>query len=179
MTPLLQFSLTFVTLVVLTLVLYSRLARYEAYMKAEKEGMNNLNDRLQKLVDGLEALGTRRVEDQLADIHEVLASIRDSLDRAPAAPPSSASEGSVVSVPAMHAAPRHKLGLVDVVEAKLYNLGYQRVTVVTDLSDADASEPTRVVVEAERDGALHKGHLILHGTAVTEFEMQPNYTSFP
>lgn len=176
MTPLLQFSLTFVTLVVLTLVLYLRLARYEAYLKAEKEGMTNLNDRLQKLVDGLEALGTRRVEDQLGDIHEVLAAIRDGLDR-PAAQAAPAAASSVV--PAPSAAGRRPLGLVDIVEAKLYNLGYNRVTVVTDLSEADSNEPQRVVVEAERDGALHKGHLVLHGTAVTEFEMQPNYTSFP
>lgn len=179
MTPLLQFSLTFVTLVVLTLVLYSRLARYEAYLKAEKEGMNSLNDRLQKLVDGLEALGTRRVEDQLGDIHEVLAAIRDGLERSASAPPAAGSAHALPSAPTILPGHGHKLGLVDVVEAKLYNLGYKRVAIVTDLKDADASEPLRIVVEAERDGALHKGHLILHGTAVTEFEMQPNYTSFP
>lgn len=174
MTPLLQFSLTFVTLVVLTLVLYLRLARYEAYLQAEKEGMKNLNDQLQKLVEGLGALGTRRVEDQLGEIGELLSAIRDGLDRAPASVP--AAVGSLGDAPVKHRAPA---GLVDVVEAKLYNLGYNRVTVVTDLRDADASEPIRVVVEAERDGSMHKGHLILHGTAVTEFEMQPNYTTFP
>ena len=175
MTPLLQFSLTFVTLVVLTLVLYLRLARYEAYLVAEKEGVKNLNDRLQKLVDGLGALGTRRVEEQLGEIHEVLAAIRDGIDRGNI---SAASEQGAGAAPAVLRSAVTG-GLVDVVEAKLYNLGYTRVTVVTDLSEVDASEPVRVVVEAERDGARNKGHLVLHGTAVTEFEMQPNYTSFP
>ncbi|MCA8970829.1 MAG: hypothetical protein KDC95_13630 [Planctomycetes bacterium] len=173
MTPLLQFSLTFVTLVVLTLVLYLRLLRYEAYLEAEKEAMKSLNDRLQKLVDGLEALGTRRVEDQLADIHDVLTGIRDGLDgRSQVAVAALASAGGETR---MHA----PSGLIDVVEAKLYNLGYTKVTVVTDLSSVDKERPVRVVVEAERDGALHKGHLVLSGTAVTEFEMQQSYTTFP
>ncbi|HMQ21357.1 MAG TPA: hypothetical protein PKE00_02645 [Planctomycetota bacterium] len=174
MTPALQFSLTFVTLVVLTLVLYLRLLRYETYMEAEKEGMKNLNDRLQKLVDGLEALGTRRVEGQLSDIHELLADIRDGLE----------SRSQQVVMQAQTSSPevarsRPSQSLVDVVEAKLYNLGYSRVSVVTDLSKVDAHGPVRVVVEAERDGALHKGHLVLNGSAVTEFEMQQSYTTFP
>lgn len=171
MTPLLQFALTFVTLVVLTVILYSRLIRYESYMREEKEGIQRLNERLQSVADGFESITTKRLEQQLSDIHDVLERISQGLDRPtviPAAPPRS-SEGPE----------RPGRSLIDVVESKLYNLGYGRVTVVSDLAEANPDEPFRVTVEADKDGVTHKGHLVIQGSSVTEFEMQPNYTTFP
>lgn len=172
MTPLLQSALIFITLVLLAVIVYTRLVRYEAHMREEKEGVHRLNDRLQSLVDGLGALGTRRLEDQLAQIQELLERIHDQMSR----------RSTGVSMPLPDRSSERQSrgsGPIDIIEAKLYNLGYSRVTVVSDLAAADLSEPTRVVVEAEKEGVTHKGHLVIYGTSVTELEMQPSYTSFP
>ena len=167
----LLFALTFVTIVILTTILYLRLSKYETYLREEQRGVERLNERLQTLAESFEALGTKRVEDQLGDIHQTLEAIREDLQRQAGAAPGA--DGVVVP-----AAPRRGT-FVDVVEAKLYNLGYDRVVIVTDLSEVDASQPTRVVVEAERGGVVHKGSLTVHGSTVTELDLQPSYTSFP
>ncbi|MFQ5506760.1 MAG: hypothetical protein ACE5F1_18470, partial [Planctomycetota bacterium] len=156
------FALTFVTLVVLCAILYLRMGRYEKYLR-DLEGIQTLNERLKSLVEGLEGLRTRRVEDRLASIQDVLEGIRDGL-------------GRVRSVD-LPAAP--KPSLLDLVEAKIYDLGYTKVKVVTDLSRASSVEPLRVVVEAQKNDTTHKGHLILHGSSVVELDLQPVYTSFP
>jgi hypothetical protein len=169
LSPLLQFTLTFVTLVVLATILYVRLTRYDAYLREEKEGIHRLNERLQALVDGLESLGTRSIERQLTEIHDVLAAIRDGLGRPIPTPlaPSSPEPAT------------RQLTLQEVIEAKLSDLGFRRVAIVTDLSGVDRHQPVRVVVEGEKDGVAHKGHLLLSGSEVTELAVTPNYTAFP
>ncbi len=162
MTPLLQFALTFVTMVVLAAIVYIRLSRYESYFR-DLHGIPTLNERLAALVEGLEGLKTRRVEDALIEIQQVLESIREGL-------------GNVRPVEIPRPSRPH---LIDLVEAKLYNLGYEQVSVITDLTDANSIEPLRVVVEARKDGATHKGHLILHGTSVISLDLQSVFTSFP
>ena len=169
----LLFALTFVTIVILTTILYLRLSKYETYLREEQRGVERLNERLQMLAESFESLGTKRIEGQLGDIHQTLEAIHDDLQRGSGG--FGATGGDGVVMPA--APPRGSF--VDIVEAKLYNLGYGRVVIVTDLSDVDSSQPTRVVVEAERGGVVHKGHLTVHGSTVTELDLQPSYTSFP
>ncbi len=163
MTPLLQFSLTFVTLVVLAAILYVRLARYEAYLR-DLEGIQALNERLKDLVEGLKSLGTKRLEGQLAEIQELLAEIRDRLARSPGREAEDAGPGT---------------NLLEICERKLYAMGYDEVRVLTDLNDVNPLEPVRIVVEAKKNGVPCKGHLVLHGTAVTELDLQRGYASFP
>ncbi len=165
MTPLLQFSLTFTTLVVLAVILYLRLRHYEAYLR-DLEGIKTLNQRLKALVDGLQSLGTKRVELQLQEIQEVLQEIRNGI----AQWPGRESEGSPS---------RSSPNLLDICERKLYAMGYEEVRVLSDLSGVNPLEPVRVVVEARKDGVACKGHLVLHGSAVTEMDLQRGYTSFP
>jgi hypothetical protein len=167
-TPTLQFALTFVMLVVLATLLYRRMARYEQHMREEKEGVLQLNERLQALIESLDQIGTDEIQQQLTESHEVLKRIADKLDR-PVEVPHHPVEGRGQSATA----------LLDLVEAKLYNLGYDKVMVVGDLSEAEPHARTRVVVEAEKDGVAHKGHLVLNGAAVTELEMTPSYQAFP
>ncbi len=170
----LQFALTFTALVVLATIVYVRLIRYDSYLREEKDGIQRLNERLQALVDSLQALGTQRVESQLGDILEVLEGVREGLGRrGPSGGAAAAADTSVI-----REIPR-RAGILDVVEAKLYNMGYGKVAVVGDVEDPRAGEPVRVVVEAERDGVIHKGYLVIVGSAVTELDLQPAYTSFP
>ncbi len=168
---LLYFSLIFVTLILLAGIVLSRLGRYEAYLK-DLEGIKTLNDRLGDLVNGLEGLKTRRVEDQIHQIHETLEQIRLGLDR-------QGERAPVVQEIVQRAAPVPTLSLQDIVESKLYNMGFQEVRIVTDLSEVNSDEPLRIVVEARRDGTIHKGHLVLNGQSVTELDVQPVFGSFP
>lgn len=168
---LLYFSLIFVTLILLAGILYSRLGRYEAYLR-DLQGIKTLNDRLGDLVDGLEGLKTRRVEDQIHQIQETLEQIRVGLER-------QAGRAPVVQEIVQRAAPVPILSLQDVVESKLYNMGYQQVHIVSDLSEANSEEPLRIIVEARKDGTIHKGHLVLNGQSVTELDIQPVFGSFP
>jgi hypothetical protein len=74
--------------------------------------------------------------------------------------------------------------LSDVVETKLYTLGYQRVIVLSDLSELQngeggGDEQVRVRVEAFKDGAQYKGTLLLQGRSVVELDLTPVYSSFP
>lgn len=169
MTLTLHFALTFVTLVVLATIVYLRMARYEVYLREQRDGIQRLNERIQALVDGLEQLGARHLETKFGELQEVLEAIRDGQGRPMVA----------TTAPSADVAPQRFSSLLDLVETRLYNLGFSRVHVITELSEVDTSEPVRITVEAEKGGVAHKGHLVIHGSAVTEYEMQASYTSFP
>ena len=164
---LLQFGMIIVTIVLFAIILYQRLSRFEGYLR-DLQGIQLLNERLKSLVDGLAALGTKEIEGQLREIQELL---DRNLEQG--------SRNTEFVFPPGAEGGRGPASLVDVVESKLYNLGYKRVSVLTDLSEANASEPIRVSVEAWKDGALHKGSLTLHGTAVIEMDIRSAYTAFP
>jgi len=167
----LYFSLLFVTLVVLAAILWSRLGRYEAYLR-DLQGIQTLNERLRDLVDGLEGLKTRRVEEQLRGVQDLLEQIRNGIQR-------SLDRPAVVQELVAAPSGQPELTIHDLVEAKLFNLGYREVVIVNDLDVAEPGEPIRVVVEARKDGAIHKGHLVLKGRSVTEVDLQPVFNSFP
>jgi len=163
----LQTGLIIVTIVLLAVVLYQRMSRFEGYLR-DLQGIQLLNERLKSLVDGLEALGTKRIEEQLREIQELLE--RTLQEGRRPADVVLHTDGEAGPVP---------LRLVDVVEQKLYNLGYTRVSVLTDLSEVNPGEPVRVTVEAWKDGAMYKGSLTLHGSAVIEMDLRSAYTAFP
>jgi 2',3'-cyclic-nucleotide 2'-phosphodiesterase (5'-nucleotidase family) len=68
---LLQFGLIIVTIVLLAVVIYQRLARMESYLR-DLHGIQTLNTRLKGLVDAFEQLGTKRLEEQLGEIADLL-----------------------------------------------------------------------------------------------------------
>ena len=169
----LQFALIFVTLVFLAAIFFSRLGRFERYLK-KLEGIRGLEDRLHGLSETLDHLegssGTARVEQQLSEVQALLVQIRDALT-------SQAGETEVGA--ALPMATSAELGFADLAERKLYNLGYQEVCIINDLSDSNPNEPIRVVVEAKKEGAIYKGHLIIHGSSMIEMDLQPTFSSFP
>ena len=169
MTPLLQFSLTFITLIVLAIILYTRLGRYERYLK-DLEGISELNERLRELCDGLQTLGTRRIETQVGDLQVVLMEIRDLLARPQEAP---------IEVPVSSSAGNLEISLSQLILGRLTNLGYERITIVSDLEGVDTSSAIRVVVEASRAGMPVKGSLVLRGAEILEVDLKSSYTTFP
>ena len=170
----LQFVLIVVVLVILVVILYSRLGRFERYLK-RLEGIPLLEDRLHGLAESLDHLegsnGTARVEQQLSEVQALLVQIRDALD--------SSAQGSREAGVLTHMPIPGDWSIADLAERKLYNLGYQEVSIITDLSDVNPNEPIRVVVEAKKDGAIYKGHMTIHGSSMVEMDLQPSFTSFP
>ncbi|HHI79883.1 MAG TPA: hypothetical protein ENK02_07860 [Planctomycetes bacterium] len=169
MTPLLQFSLTFVTLIVLAIILYTRLGRYERYLK-DLEGISELNERLRELCNGLQSLGTKRIETQVADLQVVLMEIRDLLARPQEAP---------LEVPVMGASTALETSLPQLVLGRLTQLGYERISIVSDLEGVDPHSAVRVVVEASRGGMPVKGSLVVRGGEILEMDLKSSYTTFP
>jgi hypothetical protein len=168
-TPLLQFSLTFVTLIVLAIILYTRLGRYERYLK-DLEGISELNERLRELCDGLQSLGTRRIETQVADLQVVLMEIRDLLARP---------QEAQIGVSGLPVAGDLENSISQLILGRLTNLGYERISIVSDLEGVDASSAVRVVVEASRAGMPVKGSIVVRGGEVLEMDLKSSYTTFP
>ncbi|GEM_PF-2142600 len=169
MTPLLQFSLTFITLIVLAIILYSRLGRYERYLK-DLEGISELNERLRELCDGLQSLGTRRIEAQVGDLQVVLMEIRDLLARPQEVP---------IEVPGLTSGVSRETSLPQLILGRLTQLGYERISIVSDLEGADLSSAVRVVVEASRAGMPVKGSVVVRGMEILEIDLKSSYTTFP
>lgn len=165
----LQFGLIIVTIVLLAVVIYQRMSRFEAYLR-DLHGIQTLNTRLKGLTDAFEQLGTKRLEEQLAEIADLLERSLAQQHQRP--------EVQIVPQAVEQALPS-SASLSDVVESRLYMLGYQRVVVLSDLSEAKPDEQLRVTVEAFKDGAQYKGSLVLQGRSVVELDLTPVYSSFP
>ncbi len=169
MTPLLQFSLTFITLIVLAIILYTRLGRYERYLK-DLEGISELNERLRELCEGLQTLGTRRIETQVGDLQVVLMEIRDLLARPQEVP---------LEVPGSSSPVPLETSLSQLILGRLTQLGYERISIVSDLEGVDSSSAVRVVVEASRAGMPVKGSIVVRGSEILEIDLKSSYTTFP
>jgi hypothetical protein len=64
---------------------------------------------------------------------------------------------------------------------RLLALGYERVQIATDrelLAQAFRSEG-EVLVEAYRQGVLHKGRVVVRGGRITDVDVLPAYSIFP
>ncbi|MEQ8764044.1 MAG: hypothetical protein RL885_08960 [Planctomycetota bacterium] len=68
--------------------------------------------------------------------------------------------------------------LVDLVERKLYNLGYESVVIVSNLQDLE-KEPWEIHVEATRRGGAFKGYLKIQNGSVQEVRLLPALEMFP
>lgn len=64
---------------------------------------------------------------------------------------------------------------------RLLALGYERVQIVSPLDDLTrlAGADGEVLIEAHRQGVLHKGRVTLRGGALSDVELSPAYSIFP
>ncbi|MEO0661956.1 MAG: hypothetical protein AAFZ87_10495, partial [Planctomycetota bacterium] len=72
-------------------------------------------------------------------------------------------------------------GLETRIRERLLALGYEAPAIVTALEELGppAHATGSVVVEARRDGAVHKGRVVLEDGAVSVVELQPGHRAFP
>ena len=66
----------------------------------------------------------------------------------------------------------------DEVRRTLFNLGYDRVDLATDLTELENGEG-KVQVEVQREGVKSKGYVVLKDGSVVEQKISPTYEMFP
>lgn len=68
--------------------------------------------------------------------------------------------------------------LREAVNRTLFNLGYEKVSILTDLATLEGTDG-KVHVEVRREGVKYKGFVILENGTVTEHKMNSAYEMFP
>jgi hypothetical protein len=69
--------------------------------------------------------------------------------------------------------------LADEVRRSLFTRGYDKVSVLTDLTTAARSGETRVQVEVVKEGVKSKGFVLLRDGSAVEVKISPTYEMFP
>lgn len=176
----LQFSLFFAALLIGYVLIHVRLVRFESHLK-EIAGLKPLNERLKGVSDAMERVRVDRVEEHLSQLHDDLVNVLDQLGRLER----TLHQDLVQVVPAAPIAPpveRDASGgdrVRGVVEARLLQLGYRDLRLLTDLTGARLEDRTEVRVEATRQHMPVKGIVTVRNGAVVDVALQTAAQSFP
>ncbi len=140
---------------------------------------------LDKMVEGQQALELRRLEHVLIDIRdgqrrleERLLAIVESQNQARAAPHARAGQGERGNGTTPFAVGP---ALSERIVGRLLALGFERIELVTPIDALEelARHDGEVLVEARRNGALHKGRVALRGGSIADVQMRAGYEIFP
>ena len=134
-----------------------------------------LDQKLGRLVAARDDLDLRRLEHVLVDVRDTQRRLEDAFLRATEIGTSGGAQATAVAVPASP----ESIG--ERVLNRLLVLGYEKVQIVTrqeKLAEL-ARRDGEVLVEARRDGVLHKGRVVLRGGRLTSVEIHPAYSIFP
>jgi hypothetical protein len=137
--------------------------------------LEELKLRLDRLVTDRDDLDLRRIEHLLIDLRDGQGRLEDALLRFVEA----AREGGAASTELAPHLGQDLLG--ERVTNRLLALGYERIQIVTrsekmlELAQNDGE----ILVEARRNGVLHKGRVLVRGGSLTEVEIHPAYSIFP
>lgn len=74
-----------------------------------------------------------------------------------------------------------EMGLGRLIELRLENLGFHRIGIVGDMTEAeeDPEGEYRLPLEAYRDGVAYKGYVTVCGGRIVEEMVKPAYEAFP
>ncbi len=145
---------------------------------AKLDRLEDLRTLLARLVESGAGLDLRRIEHVLIDLRDAQRRLEPRLlDLAEKGGARAAVEPGEGGRPA-GAAP-----LAERAVNRLLALGYERVQVVSgpaELAELDQSDGDgEIRVEARRDGAVHKGRVLVRGGAVTGAELRSVHSMFP
>ncbi len=134
--------------------------------------LEELKQRLERLVADRSDLDLRRIEHLLIDLRDGARRVEELLLRLEEA---GGRETSRALVPASAPA------LTERVQNRLLALGYERIELVTAAAELAglAAQDGEVLVEARREGVLHKGRVRFQGGRIVAVEIQPAYAIFP
>ncbi len=139
--------------------------------------LDELQHSLDRLISDRDDLDLRDLEHVLIDIREGQKHLDDALMRF--AEKTLAKESNeAVLVPAERS--EH---LVERVTNRMLAMGYDRIEIASAADEvedlAQAAGDGEVLVEARRDGVLHKGRVRVRNGRLQEVEVQPTYSIFP
>ena len=139
--------------------------------------LERLSEDLGRISQEREGLDLRRVEHVLVDLREGQARLEDALLRTlEMQRASNGAEGEVLHPHVPNEA------LAERVVNRLLSLGFGQVQLVSSIEEIQALAPDgdgEVVVEAKKNGVLHKGRVLVRKGRLAEVEVQPTYAIFP
>ena len=147
------------------------------------EVLEEIDAKLRKLVAERGDLDLRRIEHVLLDLRDTQKRLEDATLRTLESGRGAAGgdTGTPGLVPAGSAALHSPPSVGERVTNRLLAMGYERVQVITRAEKLVelASKDGEVMVEARRDGVLHKGRVLMRGGRMSDVELHPAYSIFP
>jgi len=139
--------------------------------------LEGLEAQIGRLVAEREDLDLRRIEHVLIDVRDGLRRLEDALLGTVEALRRVDGLASDELVPA----PPFADALGERIVNRMLALGYERVQIVTgaDKLSGLATKDGEVLVEARRDGVLHKGRMVVRTGRLADLEIHPTYSIFP
>lgn len=156
-------------------LVYHRLGRLER-QSGRLQDLEELKVLVTRLVADRDDLDLRRIEHVLIDVRDAHKRLEDALLRS-IETSTRATEDAPASVPV----PAGEAGLAERVTNRLLAMGYERIHIVTRSEKLTeiASRDGEVLVEARREGVLHKGRVLLRSGRISDVEVHPAYSIFP
>ena len=150
---------------------FTRLTDLESRARSLSE-LGELRSLLARLVSDRDDLDLRRLEHVLVDIRDGLQQVQEQLLRAAESTAVASSDTALPPAP---------ISLGERVTNRLFAMGYERVQIVTDsnLVDELHTQDGEILVEAHRQGVLHKGRVLVQSGRITAVDVHPTYSIFP
>lgn len=173
-----QFSLFFAALLIGYVLIHLRLVKFEVYLK-EIAGLKQLNERLKGVADAMAQIRVDPLEEGLAQLHEDAGEILDgvrSLERRAAHPVDRVVEVVTEQGPSKATIAER---ICSAIEERLFGIGYNKITILTDLTGVQIEDEISVQVECEKNMMPCKGTVVARNGAITEVDVHSVVKMFP
>jgi len=143
------------------------------------EVLEEIDAKFGKLLSERDDLDLRRLEHILLDLRDTQKRLEDAFLRTVESGLSAS--GGPVEPGAQLMVPGGAPGIGERVTNRLLAMGYERVQIITRTEKLAelASKDGEVLVEARREGVLHKGRVLMRGGRMSDVELHPAYSIFP
>ena len=173
----LQFSLFFIALLLGYVLVHLRLAKFETYLK-EIVGLKQLNERLKGVAEAMERIRVDRLEEGLQLLHEDAQELADRLSRIEKGQVTAGS-GERVQVIDSGGEPSVAERICAAVEERFFQLGYQKLRILTDLHHVHIEDEVEVQVECERRMMPCKGKVVAKNGTILDVDVHTVVQMFP
>jgi hypothetical protein len=145
------------------------------------EVLEEIDANLRKLVAERDDLDLRRIEHVLLDLRDTQKRLEDGIMRTIESGRAQATDTAGTSALVPAASAHSPISIGERVTNRLLAMGYERVQIITRAEKLVelASKDGEVMIEARRDGVLHKGRVLMRGGRMSDVELHPAYSIFP
>jgi hypothetical protein len=174
----LQFTLFFTALLIGYVLLHLRLVKFEAYLK-EISVLKLLNERLSSVADAMERIRIDSVEEGLHQLHEdakELSTTASRIESSLSGLRGQGDEGARMLVPGGQTAAER---VCAVIEERLFQLGFKKPRILTDLRNVHIEDEIEVQVECERQMMPYKGKVKTKNGAILDVDVHSVVSMFP